>query len=54
VSVSYHSKRGAESIIPKPVIDALQHPSKITSVLYGKQVSVAAGVLNNDEGDKDE
>ena len=49
VSVSYHAKRGAESIIPKPVIEFLKHPEKITFILRGTKVSVVAGVLKDEE-----
>lgn len=40
VSMSYHPTRGAQCIVPKPVVDALEEPKKVTFVLEGKKVEV--------------
>lgn len=40
VSMSYHPTRGAQCIVPKPVVDALEEPKKVTFVLKGKKVEV--------------
>lgn len=54
VSVSYHEKRGAESIIPKPVIETLEHPKKITFIVNGKDISVIAGEFHDEEEESHE
>lgn len=53
VSLSYNSKRGTEAIIPKPVVETLGRPRKITFIVNGKKVSVIGGVpeeLQNQDG----
>ncbi|MGD0330088.1 MAG: hypothetical protein ABSB40_06525 [Nitrososphaeria archaeon] len=42
VSVNYEEKRGAQSSIPKPIVDALGKPTRITFLLRGKKVEVKA------------
>jgi hypothetical protein len=54
VSVSYHPKRGAEAIIPKPIIETLRHPDKITYIVNGSKVSVIAGNHRDGEDEADE
>ena len=43
VGVNYNDKRGYQSSIPKPVIDALGHPEKIKFIIDGKKVEIATG-----------
>jgi hypothetical protein len=40
VGVNYHQVRGAQSSIPKPVIDALGRPKSIKFVIEGKKIEV--------------
>lgn len=40
VGVNYHEVRGAQSSIPKPVIDALGHPDKIKFIVKNKRVEI--------------
>lgn len=43
VKVSYEEKRGYQSYVPKPVMEALGQPETITYSLKGKRVEVRAG-----------
>ena len=43
VGVNYNDKRGYQSTIPKPVIDALGNPEKIKFIIDGKKVEIATG-----------
>ena len=43
VGVNYNDKRGYQSSIPKPVIDALGNPEKIKFIIDGKKVEIATG-----------
>jgi hypothetical protein len=45
VGVNYHEVRGAQSSIPKPVIDALGHPDKIRFVVKNKHVEIESGTI---------
>jgi hypothetical protein len=47
VGVNYHEVRGAQSSIPKPVIEVLGHPKSIKFVIEGKKIEV-----KSDEGKK--
>ncbi len=40
VSINYNDMRGYQSSIPKPIIDILGDPKKITFVINGKNVSL--------------
>ena len=40
VSVNSHETRGYQCIIPKPVIEVLGDPEKITFVIKGRKVEV--------------
>ena len=40
VGVNYNEVRGAQSSIPKPVVDALGHPNVIKFVIKGKKVEI--------------
>jgi hypothetical protein len=42
VGVNYNEVRGAQSSIPKPIIDTLGHPDKIKFVVKGKHVELEA------------
>ena len=42
VSVSYHETRGAQCIVPKPVVDLLGGPKKVTYVVKGNKVELKA------------
>lgn len=44
VGVNYDEKRGAQSSIPKPVVDVLRKPDRMTFVLKGKKVEIKAEV----------
>ena len=43
VGVNYNDKRGYQSSIPKPIIDALGNPEKIKFIIDGKKVEIATG-----------
>jgi hypothetical protein len=47
VGVNYNEIRGAQSSIPKPIVDVLGHPDIIKFVIRGKKVELEAGA-NND------
>ena len=40
VGVNYDEKRGAQSSIPKPVVETLGKPDRITFAISGKRVEV--------------
>lgn len=40
VSINYNDARGYQSSIPKPIMDVLGEPEKITFVVNGKHVSL--------------
>ena len=40
VSVNYNEIRGYQSSIPKPIIEALGDPDKITFVVDGKNIKI--------------
>ena len=40
VGVNYNEVRGAQSSIPKPVVDVLGHPEIIKFIIKGKKVEV--------------
>lgn len=40
VGVNYNDVRGAQSSIPKPVVDALGHPDKVKFVIKDKHVEI--------------
>jgi hypothetical protein len=40
VSVNFNKDRGYQSSIPKPIIDALGDPEKVTFVIDGKNVRI--------------
>jgi hypothetical protein len=40
VSVSYHETRGTLTTVPKPVVDHLSRPERITFVIRGRKVEV--------------
>jgi hypothetical protein len=42
VGVNYNEVRGAQSSIPKPVVDVLGHPNVIKFVVKGKKVELEA------------
>ncbi len=42
VGVSYDDKRGDQMYLPKPVVEALGRPERVTFVLKGKRVEVKA------------
>ena len=42
VSISYHPTRGAQCVVPKPVVDVLGEPKKVTYVVRGKRVEMKA------------
>ena len=46
VGVNYNEVRGAQSSIPKPVVDVLGHPEKVRFVIKGKHVELEAGAAN--------
>lgn len=48
VSVNYHESRGYQSSIPKPIIDHLNNPSKITFVIDKKNNVKIIPVLENE------
>lgn len=48
VGVNYNEKRGYQSSIPKPIIDILGDPTKITFILKGKKVEIISGDDKNE------
>lgn len=40
VGVNYNEVRGAQSSIPKPVVDILGHPNVIKFVVKGKKIEI--------------
>ncbi len=42
VGVSYSEEKGVQTRIPKPVVETLGRPERITYVLKGKKVEVRA------------
>ena len=40
VSVNYNESRGFQSSIPKPIMDILGDPEKVTFVIDGKDVKI--------------
>jgi hypothetical protein len=40
VGINYHDKRGYQSSIPKPIIDALGNPEMIKFIIDGKRIEV--------------
>ena len=42
VSMSYHETRGAQCIVPKPVVDGLEEPERVTFVVKGRRVELKA------------
>lgn len=42
VGVNYHPTRGAACSIPKPIVELLEKPNRITFTTKGKRVEVAA------------
>jgi hypothetical protein len=40
VGINYHDRRGYQSSIPKPVIDALGNPDEIKFIIDGKKIEV--------------
>jgi len=40
VSVNFNESRGYQSSIPKPIIDALGDPKKLTFVISGENVKI--------------
>ena len=43
VSVNFNESRGYQSSIPKPIIDALGDPDKVTFVIDGKNIKLEQG-----------
>ena len=43
VGVNFNEKRGYACAIPKPIIEALGEPKKLTFKLKGKKIEVEAG-----------
>jgi len=55
VSVNYNESRGYQSSIPKPVMDALGNPDKITFVIKGgKKVEIVPSSLASEGSRKSE
>ena len=42
VSVSYHETRGTLTTIPKPIVDRLSRPERITYLIHGSKIEVRA------------
>jgi hypothetical protein len=42
VSVNFNKDRGYQSSIPKPIIDALGEPERVTFVIDGKEVKITS------------
>jgi len=42
VSINHHETRGYQSCIPKPIIEALGEPDKITFEIHGKNIRVSS------------
>jgi hypothetical protein len=40
VSVSYHETRGTLTTIPKPVVEHLSHPEKVTFVIHRGRIEL--------------
>ena len=49
VGVNYNEVRGAQSSIPKPVIEVLGNPDTIKFVMNGKKVELEAGATSRDD-----
>ncbi|MCJ7506754.1 hypothetical protein MUP05_09880 [Candidatus Bathyarchaeota archaeon] len=50
VSVNHNDKRGYQSSIPKPVIETLGNPRKITFVIKPKKkIEIVAGEIESEE-----
>lgn len=45
VGVNYHPTRGAACAIPKPIIELLENPNRITFRVKGKKVEVRPATL---------
>lgn len=43
VSINYGYKRGNQAYIPKPILEKLSSPKKITFVISGKDIFVVVG-----------
>lgn len=44
VGVSYSKDKGVQTRLPKPIVEALGSPERVTFVIKGKRVEVEAGV----------
>jgi hypothetical protein len=38
--MSYHETRGAQCIVPKPVVEVLEEPKRVTFLVKGKKVEL--------------
>jgi hypothetical protein len=47
VSVNYNETRGAQSSIPKPVIEKLGNPDTITFTIEGEYVNITSRKFSN-------
>lgn len=47
VSVNYNDSRGAQSSIPKPIIEKLGNPETITFTIEGKKVRITTKSTNS-------
>jgi hypothetical protein len=52
VSVNFNEDRGYQSSIPKPIMDALGDPSKVTFVINGKDIKIIPTKLSFGEKKK--
>jgi len=49
VSVNFNEDRGYQSSIPKPIMDALGDPSKVTFVINGKTVKIVPSTKESEK-----
>lgn len=51
VGVNFNEVRGAQTSIPKPVMEKLGNPKKITFILTGKRVEIRAATDDENSGE---
>ena len=52
VSVNFNTNRGYQSSIPKPIIDILGDPEKVTFVVKGKDIQIVPAKMSFEEKKK--
>jgi hypothetical protein len=52
VGVNHNNIRGYQTSIPKPVMERLNFPDKVTFILKGKRVEIVSGSLKSKGNDE--